>query len=58
LEWALRKGYQLDYDDPDVPVHENSISNWRSHIGITIGYLVSNYCKTCPFYENESKKRK
>ena len=58
VEWTLRKGYQLDYDIPDAPVHNFMLSNWRSHFGITIGYLVSNYCKTCPFYENERNKHK
>ncbi|TSA36537.1 MAG: hypothetical protein D4R64_07935 [Porphyromonadaceae bacterium] len=58
IEWALRKGFQQDYEIPDAPVNNFMISNWRSHVGITIGYLVSNYCKTCPFYENERKKIK
>jgi hypothetical protein len=64
IEWALRKGYQLDYMEPDnlnpgtKPEFSPLIANWRSHIGITIGYMVSNYCKTCPFYENERKKLK
>lgn len=58
IEWALRKGFQQDYEIPDAPVNNFMISNWRSHVGITIGYLVSNYCKTCPFYENERKKLK
>jgi len=57
-EWALRKGYQKDYDIPDAPVSNFLLSNWRSHFGITVGYMVSNYCKTCPFYENERKKLK
>jgi hypothetical protein len=58
IEWALRKGYQKDYGIPDAPVNNFLMSNWRSHIGITIGYMVSNYCKTCPFYENEREKLK
>jgi hypothetical protein len=58
IEWALRKGYQLDYEIPDAPVHNFLMSNWRSHIGVTIGYMVGNYCKTCPFYQNERKKLK
>jgi hypothetical protein len=57
-EWALRKGYQMDYENPDVPFSNFLMSNWRSHFGITIGYMVSNYCKTCPFYDNERKKLK
>lgn len=64
VEWAIRKGYQLDYLEPyrhvipPEPVYNRLMSNWRSHVGITIGYMVSNYCKTCPFYENERKKLK
>ncbi len=64
VEWALRKGYQLDYIEPFLhvppaePEYNRLMSNWRSHVGITIGYMVSNYCKTCPFYENERKKLK
>lgn len=58
IEWALRKGYQKDYEIPDLPVSNFLLSNWRSHVGITVGYMVSNYCKTCPFYENERKKLK
>jgi hypothetical protein len=58
VEWALRKGYQLDYSTPDEPVRNFMLSNWRSHVGITIGYMVSNYCRTCPFYENEREKLK
>lgn len=58
IEWALRKGYQLDYQVPDKPEYNFLMSNWRSHFGITVGYLVSNYCRTCPFYENERKKLK
>jgi len=58
IEWALRKGYQKDYGIPDAPVNNFLMSNWRSHVGITIGYLVSNYCRTCPFYENEREKLK
>jgi hypothetical protein len=57
VEWALRKGYQLDYSE--VPYEYTPLmANWRSHVGITIGYMVSNYCKTCPFYDNERKKLK
>lgn len=56
-EWALRKGYQMDYT-LDEPKANPLLANWRSHFGITVGYLVSNYCKTCPFYENERKKLK
>lgn len=66
VEWALRKGYQLDYQEtlnyPTVPLSPPEftplLANWRSHVGITIGYMVSNYCRTCPFYENERKKLK
>jgi hypothetical protein len=68
LEWAIRKGYELDYsgyleslDFPNPlpePKFNNLISNWRSHVGVTIGYMISNYCRTCPFYENERKKLK
>ena len=57
-EWSLRKGYELDYNNIDQPFFNNLKSNWRSHVGITIGYMVSNYCRTCPFYENERKKLK
>jgi hypothetical protein len=58
VEWALRKGYQLDYTIPDAPFKNFMMSNWRSHVGVTIGYMVSNFCNTCPFYENERKKIK
>ena len=58
IEWALRKGYQLDYEDLDKPFYNNLMSNWRSHVGMTIGYTVNNYCKTCPFYQNERDKLK
>lgn len=58
IEWALRKGYQKDYEIPESPVYNFLLSNWRSHVGVTIGYMVSNYCRTCPFYENERKKLK
>ncbi|MFA5814067.1 MAG: DUF6089 family protein [Bacteroidales bacterium] len=57
-EWALRKGYQKDYEIPDAPVYNLLMSNWRSHVGITLGYMVSNFCRTCPFYDNERKKLK
>ncbi|MFA6127425.1 MAG: DUF6089 family protein [Bacteroidales bacterium] len=57
-EWDLRKGYQKDYEDPDQPFFNNLLSNWRSHFGITLGYMVSNYCRICPFYDNERKKLK
>jgi opacity protein-like surface antigen len=57
-EWALRKGYQQDYENPDKPFSNFLLANWRSHFGITVGYMVSNYCKTCPFYDNERKKLK
>ncbi len=57
VEWCLRKGYQKDYSE--APYNYSPLMpNWRSHVGVTIGYLVSNYCKTCPFYENERKKLK
>jgi len=60
VEWALRKGYQIDYENPVYlkPDSNFLISNWRSHVGITLGYMVSNYCRTCPFYLNERKKIK
>lgn len=58
IEWALRKGYQKDYEIPEEPVSNFLMSNWRSYFGVTIGYMVSNYCRTCPFYENERKKLK
>ena len=58
VEWALRKGYQLDYETPDAPFKNFLLSNWRSHVGVTLGYMVSNYCKTCPFYQNERDKLK
>lgn len=58
IEWAIRKTYQKDYEIPDAPVKNFLMSNWRSHVGITIGYMVSNYCKTCPFYDNERQKLK
>jgi hypothetical protein len=58
-EWAIRKGYQLDYDEPlPEPEYNNLLANWRSHFGVTIGYMVSNYCRTCPFYDNEREKLK
>jgi hypothetical protein len=57
VEWALRKGYQLDYTEL-IPKYTPLMANWRSHVGFTIGYMVGNYCKTCPFYENERKKLK
>jgi len=67
IEWALRKGRMLDYSrkpepsptDPEPKIRFTPLTaNWRSHIGFTIGYMVSNYCRTCPFYENERKKLK
>lgn len=59
VEWAIRKGYQLDYRDTNaIPEYTPLMANWRSHVGITVGYMVSNYCRTCPFYENERKKLK
>jgi hypothetical protein len=64
VEWAIRKGYQLDYygalpyGSLPKPEYNNLLSNWRSHIGVTVGYMVSNYCRTCPFYDNERKKLK
>ena len=59
IEWALRKGYELDYSWPDTKYSFNPLmANWKSHVGVTIGYMVSNYCKTCPFYDNERKKLK
>jgi hypothetical protein len=57
VEWALRKGYQLNYDEV-IPKFTPLMTNWRSHVGVTIGYMVGNYCKTCPFYDNERKKLK
>lgn len=57
IEWAIRKGYEKDYTLP-IPEYNPLMSNWKSHFGVTIGYMVSNYCKTCPFYDNERKKLK
>lgn len=56
-EWALRKGYQKDYTLAE-PIYTPLIPNWRSNFSVSVGYLVSNLCKTCPFYENERKKLK
>ncbi len=57
MEWALRKGYEMDYSQ--LPYRYTPLmANWRSNFSVSIGYLVSNYCKTCPFYENERKKLK
>lgn len=58
IEWDLRKGYQKDYLIPSQPAKNFMLSNWRSHVGITIGYMVINRCKTCPFYDNERNKLK
>jgi hypothetical protein len=57
VEWALRKGYEKDLN-PLIDRYNPLLSNWKSHVGITVGYMVSNYCKTCPFYDNERKKLK
>jgi hypothetical protein len=57
IEWALRKGYEKDFTLPE-PRYNPLLANWKSHVGVTIGYMVSNYCKTCPFYDNERKKLK
>jgi len=58
IEWALRKGYQFNYENLDKPFKDFLMSNWRSHVGFTLGYMVSNYCRTCPFYQNEREKIK
>ena len=58
FEWALRKGFQQDWSNPDNPVMNFLQSNWKSHLGFTIGYTVVKTCKTCPFYDKERTKRR
>jgi hypothetical protein len=58
FEWDLRKGYQKDWSDPENPVMNFLNSNWKSHVGFTLGYTVVKTCKTCPFYDKERNKRR
>lgn len=53
-EWALRKTFQINWIEPD----NKQISNWQSYIGILIGYKIIKKCKTCPFYEQDRKRRR
>ncbi|MFH0761858.1 MAG: DUF6089 family protein [Bacteroidota bacterium] len=56
LEWALRKRFENDNTDIENPVWSFNKANWRSHIGIMVGYSIAKTCKTCPFYEKERNK--
>ncbi len=56
LEWAFRKRIQMDFKA--VPPEYTPLqTNWRSYFSVTVGALFSNYCRTCPFYENLRKQR-
>lgn len=56
LEWAVRKNIQMDYNMAE-PAYTPLQTNWRSYFSVTVGALFSNYCRTCPFYENLRKQR-
>jgi len=56
-EWALRKRFEKDYTNIKDPIINFNKANWRSHIGLMIGYSIPKTCKTCPFYEKERSKK-